>query len=334
MNPNELVRIAVDAMSGDGGSAVSLEACRLALTRDPQLRLLLVGDSERLADTMTAWPDGVRNRIDLLTAGSTLPADAGPAIALRRGADSSMGVCLSLVADGSAEAAVSAGSTGALMVLARHLLGMLPGIDRPALMAALPTASGTAWMLDLGANLEVDARRLCEFARLGHVAVSALNGRPPAIGLLNIGVEPNKGPDRVREAGRRIEAIEGLDYRGFVEADQVFAGTVDLVVCDGFSGNVLLKSAEGAVRMMFGELRTAFAGSLCGLMARSRLRRLHDSLDPARHNGAPMLGVRGTVIKSHGGASASGLAHAVGLAALEARRGLVAALEKQLWAQD
>lgn len=321
-------------MSGDGGSRLCMEASRLALARDQQLRLLLVGDSDRLLEALASWPESVRNRVEVVAAGSTLPADAGPAIALRRGTDSSMGVCLSLISDGLAEAAVSAGSTGALMVLARHFLGMLPGIERPALMAALPTASGTCWMLDLGANLEVDARRLCEFARLGHVAVTALNDRAPAIGLLNIGTEPGKGPDRVREAGRLIEAIDGLDYRGFVEADQVFAGAVDLVVCDGFSGNVLLKSAEGAVHLMFAELKSAFAGSLCGLMARPRLRRLHDSLDPARHNGAPMLGVRGTVIKSHGGASASGLANAVGLAALEARRGLVAALEKQLWAQD
>lgn len=334
MNQAAEVCVAVDAMGGDGGESLNLEAARLALLADPQLRLVLVGNPSSLAATVESWPPALGARSSVRLADSALPADAGPAQALRHGLDSSMAGALRAVTEGAAQAAVSAGNTGALMVLARHLLGMLPGIDRPALMAAIPTARGVTWMLDLGANIQVDARRLCEFARLGHVAVSVLNGRAPRIGLLNIGTEPGKGPDMVREAGRLLAARQDLAYLGFIEADQVFSGDADLVVCDGFSGNVLLKSAEGAVRLMFGELKKNFAGSLCGLMARSRLKRLHDSLDPARHNGAPMLGVRGTVIKSHGGASATGMAHAIGLAALEARRDLSGAMAAQLWAED
>lgn len=327
----ESVTVAVDAMSGDGGTDCNLEGCRRALQADAGLTLLLSGDAAALDAGLGRWPEKLRARALIRPAESVLAADAGPAVALRQGRDSSMSSALKAVAEGNAAAAVSSGSTGALMVLARHVLGMLPGIERPALMAAIPSADGLTWMLDLGANIQVDAERLCEFAQLGHVALKTVNGRCPSIALLNIGSEPGKGPDTIREAARRLEQHAEMDYRGFIEADQVFDGTVDLVVCDGFAGNVLLKSAEGVVRLMFNQLKTGFAGSLCGLMARPRLRRLHDSLDPSRHNGAPLLGVRGTVIKSHGGATAEALAHAVTLAALEARRDLSGAMAAHLW---
>ena len=203
-----------------------------------------------------------------------------------------------------------------------------------SLMGALPTLTGSAWMLDMGANLHVDAPRLHEFARLGEVAVRLLNHQAPLIGLLNVGTEPGKGPDLVREAGRLLKADSDLNFQGFVEADQIFEGQVDLVVCDGFSGNILLKSAEGAVRMMFGELGKLLGGSVCGWLARPKIKRLRDSLDPARHNGAVLLGVRGVVIKSHGGACERGVAQAIALAAREARAGLTAAMESQFNAVD
>lgn len=328
------ITVAVDAMSGDGGSDINLEGCRQALLGDQSLHVLLCGEPEPLEAACASWPAGLNERVSVRPSNSVLAADAGPALALRHGRDSSMATALQAVHDRAASAAVSSGGTGALMVLARHVLGMLPGIERPALMAAIPTASGLTWMLDLGANIQVDADRLCEFARLGHVALGTVNGRAPAIALLNIGSEPGKGPDAIREAGRRLAADPDIDYQGFIEANRVFDGAVDLVVCDGFSGNVLLKSAEGAIRLMFGQLKTSFAGSLCGYMARPRLRRLNDSLDPSRHNGAPLLGVRGTVIKSHGAATAEGLAHAITLAALEARRDLSAAMAAHLWVAD
>jgi len=238
---------------------------------------------------------------------------------------------LERLAAGRSSAVVSAGSTGALMALSRQVLGMLPAIERPALMAALPTAKNPVWVLDLGANIGVNAHRLLEFARLGDTSVRVLKNRRPRIGLLNIGHEPNKGPDVVREAARLIEGERGMDFGGFVEADQVFSGQVDLVVCDGFAGNVLLKSAEGMARLLFG----AFARELSpwrARLVRAPLEQLYDKLDPSRHNGAPLLGVRGIVIKSHGGACEGGLASAIGLAALEVRRNLIPELEQALWA--
>ena len=334
MSPPALVSIAVDVMGADGGLGLCMEACRKALESDSGLHLMAAGESQSLEQQLASWPPALTARLEILPATGVLPADAGAASALRRGHGSSMAVALQAVAEGRASAAVSAGSTAALMVLARQSLGMLPGIDRPALMAAFPTARERCWMLDLGANIQVDAERLCQFARLGHVALSALNQARPRICLLNIGTEPGKGPDAIREAGRLLSADAQLDYRGFIEADRVFDGEADLIVCDGFSGNVLLKSAEGAMRLMFTELKASFSGSLCGLLSRSRLRRLHDSLHPAGHNGAPLLGVRGTVIKSHGGASAAGFAHAITLARMEGQRNLSGAMAAQLWAQD
>lgn len=334
MSHSASVSVAVDVMGADGGIELCLEGCLQALQSDSDLQLLVAGEQPALEKLLKSWPSSLTARVRIVPADGVLPADAGAASALRRGQGSSMSVALQSVADGSASAAISAGSTAALMVLARQSLGMLPGIDRPALMAAFPTARERCWMLDLGANIQVDAERLCQFARLGHVALSALNEKRPRTYLLNIGSEPGKGPDAIREAGRLLSADSEIDYRGFIEADRVFDGGADLIVCDGFSGNVLLKSAEGAMRLMFGEIKARFSGSLCGLMARPRLRRLHDSLHPAGHNGAPLLGVRGTVIKSHGSASAAGFAHAIALARMEAQRNLSAAMAARLWAED
>lgn len=326
-----MVRIAVDTMGGDGAPGVVLDAVDRALRDQSDIELLLVGPGDRLeAARRSHWGD----RVTVIHADHALAADVSVSSALRRGRGSSLWNAIAAVESNQADALVSGGNTGALMALARQQLGMLPGVERPALLAALPTTERAVWMLDLGANINVDAPRLFEFAQLGSVAFQVLEGRKPRIGLLNIGSEPGKGPDVVRQAADLIRSEDSLDYAGFVEADQVFAGRVDLVVCDGFAGNVLLKSAEGAVRLLFNALRDEFSGSLTGLLAKRRLRRLHDSLDPARHNGAPMLGVRGTVIKSHGGACARGLARAIRLAELEVRQDLVKRLDQQLWTSD
>ncbi|MGY6587244.1 MAG: phosphate acyltransferase PlsX [Wenzhouxiangella sp.] len=333
MSQAQAVRVAVDLMGGDGGADLALEALPIALSADPALHCLCVGSRSTLA-RIPSLPSSLRQRIDTLPGEQTLPADVSAAQAIRQGQDSSLAVAMKALANDQADALVSAGSTVGLMALSRQLLGMLPGIERPALMTSLPTLAAPVWVLDLGANVQVDARRLLEFAQLGSVAVEIVTGRTPRIGLLNIGSEPGKGPDMLREAARLIDAEATLDYAGFVEGDQVFCGQVDLVVCDGFAGNVLLKSAEGAVRLTLGTLREALRGSLAAGLLRGRLRRVHDSLDPARHNGAPMLGVRGTVIKSHGSASGPGLAHAIDLAARQARGGLVRQLENRLWSAE
>lgn len=326
------MRVAVDAMSGDGGVETAVAGARRALVADPDLELMLTGDAGRLRTALETLAEDVRERISTVAAESVLPMDVGTARALRQGRGSSMHAALERVASGQAGSAVSAGNTGALMALSRQLLGMLPGIERPALMAAIPTAEKPVWVLDLGANVGVDAHRLREFAQLGDTAVRVLIGRKPRIGLLNIGQEPGKGPDVVREAARLIEQEESLDFIGFVEANEVFSGRVDLVVCDGFIGNVLLKGAEGLASLVFGELRNAAGRGPLGWMRRRRLARVHDRLDPARHNGAPLLGIHGIVIKSHGGACERGFAAAIALAALEARRNLIPELEQALWA--
>lgn len=331
MNAQERASVAVDVMSGDGGLDTALSAVQRALKADPDLRVDLIGELPSLRRRLETAGLAEGDRVRLVSAENVLPMDAGPAQALRRGQGSSMQVALERLAEARSAAMVSAGNTGALMALSRQVLGMLPGIERPALMAALPTAGKPVWVLDLGANVGVNAHRLREFAQLGNTAVRVLRNRRPRIGLLNIGHEPSKGPDVVREAARLIEAESGLDFRGFVEADQVFSGAVDLVVCDGFAGNVLLKSAEGMARLLFGQFRGALP-RWRGLLVRGALARLYDKLDPARHNGAPLLGVRGIVIKSHGGACENGFASAIGLAALEARRNLIPELEEALWA--
>lgn len=319
-------------MGGDDGIETAIDGAVTALERDDSLSLVMVGDSELLERRCDALEGSVRSRISIAGAQSVLPMDVDTAGALRRGRGSSMYECLDRVASGQSEAAVSAGNTGALMALSRQLLGMLPGIERPALMAAIPAAEHSVWVLDLGANIGVDAQRLLEFARLGNIAVEVLTGKKPRTGLLNIGSEPAKGPDVVREASRLIGTEPNIDFAGFVEADEVFDGGIDLVVCDGFAGNVLLKSAEGVVRLALGTVREEFGRGWLQWVVDRRMRRLHDRLDPARHNGAPLLGIRGTVIKSHGGACRQGFAAAISLAALEARGNLTPELERRLWA--
>lgn len=332
MPANRALSIAVDAMGGDDGIETAIGGAVTALERDDSLNLVMVGDRELIERRCDAIDDSVRSRISISGTQSVLPMDVDTAGALRRGPGSSMHGCLERVASGQSDAAVSAGNTGALMALSRQLLGMLPGIERPALMAAIPAAEHSVWVLDLGANIGVDAHRLLEFARLGHIAVQLLTGRKPRTGLLNIGSEPGKGPDVLREASRLIRAEDSIDFVGFVEADEIFTGRIDLVVCDGFAGNVLLKSAEGMVRLALGAAREELGRGLARLLVDRRMRRLHDRLDPARHNGAPLLGIRGTVIKSHGGACRQGFAAAIALAALEARNNLTPELERRLWA--
>jgi len=331
MVAQEPASVAVDVMSGDGGIEVALSAVQRAMAADPELRVDLVGELSRMRPALRSVGLAEGDRLELVAAEQVLPMDAGPAQALRQGKGSSMQCALERLAGGHSAAVVSAGNTGALMALSRQVLGMLPGIERPALMAALPTSGNPVWVLDLGANVGVNAHRLREFAQLGNTAVRVLNDRRPRIGLLNIGHEPSKGPDVVREAARLIDAEPGLSFQGFIEADQVFAGEVDLVVCDGFAGNVLLKSAEGMARLIFGQFRQAMPGWRRRLV-RPAIERLYDKLDPSRHNGAPLLGVSGIVIKSHGGACERGFASAIELAALEAQRNLIPELEQALWA--
>ncbi|MFN2333649.1 MAG: phosphate acyltransferase PlsX [Wenzhouxiangellaceae bacterium] len=327
------VTLAVDAMGADFEPAAMVDAIALAAAADADLRFMLFGRSALLDPTISRLDSSVRDRIDRYECEHYVAMEASPADALRRGRGVSMSAALEAVQSGSAQAMLSAGNTGALMALSRSRLGMLPGIERPALMTGFPVPEGQVWVLDLGANIGVDAERLCEFALLGSAAVRAILGRAPRVGLLNIGRESNKGPDVIREAARGCQQID-INFVGFIEGHDVFSGRADVVVCDGFAGNVLLKSAEGVIEMLLAEVEQSARQGIVRFPVRRLARRLRERFDPARHNGASLLGVDGIVMKSHAHASIEALTHALGVAALEVRRGMLPALQRQLWAGE
>lgn len=316
-------------MGADFPPAVAVEAACRALAQDPALRIVVVGDAD--AFERVDVPAHVDDRLERVHCAEALAMDASPAEVLRRGRDSSMARSLEFAARRSVDAVVSAGNTGALMMLARAGLGMLPGVERPALMTEFPVRGGSTRVLDLGANVGVDAARLVEFAVLGNAAAASMLGHRPRVALLNIGSEPGKGPDVVREAARMC-AEQDLDFRGFVEGHAVFAGGIDVVVCDGFAGNVLLKSAEGAIAMLLEQIDQAADRWGTGPRLRRLRKRLHRAFEPSVHNGASLLGVDGIVIKSHAHASVSGLVHAIGVATTEVRHNMLPELKRQLWA--
>jgi phosphate acyltransferase len=313
--------IAVDAMGGDEGLAVMLAGVAQARLRDPALRFILVGDEAGIAA-------GLKRHVDLQTAAEVLHAPEviggsdKPGQALRRAKRTSMGVAVDLVKTGRAGAAVSAGNTGALMAMAKLSLRTLPGIDRPALAAPLPTlGANDVVMLDLGANTECDARNLVQFAVMGAAYARIIfDLDSPRVALLNIGSEDQKGTDEIREAaGLLRDARLPLRFEGFVEGDKLARGDHDVIVCDGFAGNIALKTAEGTARFVADLLRRAFTSSLRSkfgfLVSRPATKLLREHLDPNNHNGAIFLGLNGIVVKSHGAANAIGVATAIGNAA-------------------
>ena len=309
------VTLSVDAMSGDHGHAVVVRAARLALHDHPELRLILVGDEAALKQSLAANHLAGDSRIVLQHASEVVEMDEPPSRALRNKKDSSMRVAINLVKDGRAQACVSAGNTGALMATAHFVLKMLPGIDRPAIITAIPSVAGHTYMLDLGANAECSAEQLCQFAVMGSALVTAVNGiERPRVGLLNIGEEEIKGSETIRQAAGMISA-SGLNYVGFIEGDHVFLDPVDVVVCDGFAGNVALKTGEGVAKLIGKFLKEEFSANLlhklAAVAAYPALKNLGKRIDPRRYNGASFLGLNGIVIKSHGSADALGFANAI-----------------------
>ncbi|RMG29490.1 MAG: phosphate acyltransferase PlsX [Gammaproteobacteria bacterium] len=311
------VVIALDAMGGDHGPDVVLPAAAHALARHPRLHLVLVGDEARLAGRLPDRLSAAREagRVRLVHAPEVVGMDEAPSHALRFKKQSSMRRAIDLVKAGEAAACVSAGNTGALMATARYVLKTLPGIDRPAIATFIPTMRGHTLMLDLGANIDSTAEHLFQFAVMGSVLVQAIDAnRAPRVGLLNIGEEEIKGNDQVKEAARLLSDTS-LNYIGFVEGDDIYQGTADVVVCDGFVGNVALKTSEGVAKMIAHFLREEFQRNpftrLAGLVALPVIRALRRRVDPRRYNGASLLGLRGIVIKSHGGADALAYAHAI-----------------------
>jgi glycerol-3-phosphate acyltransferase PlsX len=310
--------LAVDAMGGDDAPTMVVAGLALAAERHPGARFLLVGDEAKLTPLLASHPSA-RAACTIRHAGESVSGDMKPTVALRL-RDSSMRVAIDAVANGEATGLVSAGNTGALMALAKIVIKTLPGIDRPAMAATVPSARGDVVMLDLGANVVCDSRNLVEFAVMGEMFARTVLGIPePTIGLLNVGSEELKGDDRLRRAADvlRISHI-GPRFQGFVEGHDIAAGTTDVIVTDGFTGNVALKTGEGALKLMGGLLRQVFTSSLSAkiayLLARTGLDRLREWLDPRRYNGAVMVGLNSVVVKSHGGTDALGFAHAVDVA--------------------
>jgi glycerol-3-phosphate acyltransferase PlsX len=316
------VTLALDAHGGDHGPVVTVAAAREAIVQDPGLAVIVTGRPAEVQPLLEA-ADNPRLRFE--PARSVLPADARPVAILRQGADTSLGRAMEFLAGAAADACVSAGSTVALVTLGVKMLGMVPGIRRPALMSLIPAVNGFTSVLDLGANLNVDALQLVQFAVMGAVVRSGESGKEPSVGLLNVGHETTKGHAVVREAHERLRELP-LDYRGFIEGNDIFAGRVDVAVCDGFSGNLVLKSSEGLARMLFAELRAGLDGGsrarLGAWLAKPALQRTLERFDPAKHNGAPLLGLRGVVVKSHGSADRAAMVQAILEAGREARKQL------------
>ena len=316
-----LPRIAVDAMGGDEGVRVMVEGAALARRRHDKFKFLLVGDKAKIEAALANHP-GLTGASEILHAEDVVAGDEVPSKALRRARTTSMGLAVNAVKQGHAGAAVSAGNTGALMAMSKLALRTMPGIDRPALAALLPTlGEKDVVMLDLGANRECDARNLVQFAIMGAAYARIVNDTPcPSVRLLNIGTEETKGTEELQEAAAVLKAAKlEMDFAGFVEADKINKGLCDVIVTDGFSGNIALKAIEGAARFVTDLLRNAFSSSFRSkvgfLVSRPATELLRHHLDPNNHNGAVFLGLNGVVVKSHGSASAKGVANAVEVAA-------------------
>lgn len=314
------VTIALDGMGGDHAPEIVVGGAAAALARYPHAHFLLFGDKVLLEPLLERF-QRLKAGCEIRHTEERVAAEEKPGIALRKGRRSSMRLAIDAVASGEAAGVVSAGNTGALMAMAKVVLRMLPGIDRPAIASFFPTAVGESVVLDLGANIECDADNLVQFAVMGaHFARTVLGRERPSVGLLNVGSEEMKGNDTVRAAAEMLRTSSGLpfEFHGFVEGDDVGKGTVDVIVTDGFTGNVALKTAEGTAKLYSGFLAAAFRRSLVSrlgyLLARPALRALRDRVDPRHYNGGVFLGLSGIAVKSHGGTDATGFANAIGLA--------------------
>jgi glycerol-3-phosphate acyltransferase PlsX len=328
------ITIAIDAMGGDHGPHVTVPAALQALESDDQLNVVLVGLSDAIEAELKAHKANTSARLRIHHASEVVTMEESPQSALKNKKDSSMRVAINLVKSGEANACISAGNTGALMATARFVLKTLPGIDRPAIASVLPSEKGNTYMLDLGANADCTPAHLYQFAIMGAMLVSCVEHKErPTVGLLNIGSEDIKGNEVVKQAGELLKASH-LNFYGNVEVDDIFKGTTDLVVCDGFVGNVSLKTTEGLAHMMGKFLTQEFkrnwltkAMALCAMPV---LKSFKKRLDPRRYNGASFLGLRGIVVKSHGGADRLAFYSAIHVAIEEARSGVLRRITEQL----
>lgn len=329
-----MITIALDAMGGDHGVAVTVPAALATLKHQTELKLILVGQREAIEAELASQRAASSDRIAIHHAAEVVAMDEPPAQALRSKKDSSMRVAINLVKEGAAQAAVSAGNTGALMATARFVLKTLPGIDRPAIITTLPTMHNHVHVLDLGANVDCTPEQLLQFAIMGSILVAAVEGKPhPRVGLLNVGEEDIKGNEIVKKTHELLRA-SSLNYAGFAEGDEIYTGDLDVIVCDGFVGNIMLKTSEGLARMITHFIKQEFKRNLLtklsALVALPVLRAFRKRVDPRRYNGATLIGLTGTVIKSHGGADALAYEHAILEAMAEVKNNVPARIGQEL----
>ena len=329
------ITVAVDAMGGDHGPHVTIPAALRCVAANELLNIILVGPGDAMeAELKAQRRQHAGPRVRLHHASEVVAMDEAPAYALRNKKDSSLRVVIDLVKSGEADACVSAGNTGALMATAKFVLKTLPGIERPAIATTMPTRKGEVLMLDLGANVECSPQQLLQFGIMGAMLVAATTRKPdPSIGLLNVGTEDIKGSDMVKEAADLFRASH-LNFHGYVEGDDIYRGTTDVVVCDGFVGNVALKTSEGLARMLAELLREEFDRNLltrlAGAIALPVLNAFKRRVDPRRYNGATLLGLRGVVVKSHGGADRFGFEQAINTAVGEVQNSVLRRITEQI----
>jgi glycerol-3-phosphate acyltransferase PlsX len=320
----ELATIAIDAMGGDFGPDVIVPAAAQVVKKRRNVHIILVGDQDKIQASATQHGVAINDRIVIRHASEVVEMHDEPGMAIRKKKDSSMRVAINLVNEGLAQAVVSAGNTGALMAIAKFVLKTLPGIDRPAISTTIPSITGHTHMLDLGANVDCTAEHLFQFAVMGSVLAEAIdNVERPRVGLLNIGTEAMKGNAQTKQADALLQSAP-INYIGFVEGNDIYNGRTDVVVCDGFVGNVSLKTSEGVAKMVSHFMRQEFSrnwrNKLAGLIAMPVLRAFRSRIDPRAYNGASMLGLQGIVIKSHGSADVFAYTNAIEIALLEIRK--------------
>ena len=319
------VCVAIDVMGGDFGPRITVPAAISSLAQYPSLHLILVGDQTQISALLGQNTQDFQDRLAIVDAPTTVGMDEKPASALRNKRESSMALAIDAVKSGHAQACLSAGNTGALMALSRLLLGMHAGIDRPAFITEIPTLHGHCHVLDLGANVNCTAENLFQFAVMGSIVSEALDRlSAPRVALLNVGQEEIKGQEQVKQAATLLSAHGNINYVGFVEGDHIFSDEADVIVCDGFVGNVALKTSEGLARMINQFLRQVFKETflsrLIGRLSKPILAKVIKQIDPKRHNGASMLGLNGIVVKSHGNADAESFRQAIRRAMLEVEK--------------
>ena len=309
------ITVAIDCMGGDHGPSVTVKAAARFVDTHPEVEIVLVGLRPAIEAELARLPAGVRARLRVRHADQVILMDESPAAALKSKKNSSMRIAVDLVKSGEAQACVSAGNTGALMAISRFVLKTLPGIDRPAILSVLPSMKGNTYMLDLGANVDCGPEHLLQFAIMGATLVSAVEHKErPSVGLLNIGEEAIKGNEVVKQAAEMLRA-SGLNFQGNVEGDDIYKGKTDVVVCDGFVGNIALKASEGLAQMLGSSLREEFTRNwfsrLAALVAMPVLSSFKRRFDHRRYNGATLIGLRGIVVKSHGSADAFAFERAI-----------------------